>query len=253
MRACNYYRTGSLLSSLDILRPGLRSWGTGKDRPRRRQLTSVSVGEGGDKSTNNHDCAANHDSRLTAQKIGHVGGDEEGDDGPNVEHVDHDAEKVLVLLPFALVIPGEDAVVFLEVFLKLVHLLSSVHQHAVVTRRGRSDEEEDAHEIELPEMRLLGPLHPLELRGVAASGIGGVTAGVCDGDHLRLWLPVVTLEKGVDLGEGRMPWGMMKEKELGYLRPQGEKEQEHRMDAETSGTGGIEIYTPNFQQTKLSW
>lgn len=122
------------------------------------KLTSIAVAEGRNQGTGNHDDTADHNGGLSAQVIGHVGDDEEGDNGTNVVHVDEDSELIVV---FNL---G-------KVRRPLVHLLRRVDHHAIVAGGGRGNQQEDGEDVELAQVRLLVPGHLLEPGGSVAGGI----------------------------------------------------------------------------------
>lgn len=123
------------------------------------RLTAVAVAEGSQATADNHEAAADEDGRLAAVVIANVRGDEERDDGTDVEHVDEDSKLVVVCNLGA------------EERIPLVHLLGGVHEHAVVACGGRGNHEHERHGIQLAQMRLLGPVDLLEARGLSLGNL----------------------------------------------------------------------------------
>lgn len=135
----------------------------------------VAGGEGSEHGTDDHESAADHDGGLTADPVRNEGGDQEGDDGTDVVHVDEDAELVRVL------VLGEEV-------LPVVHLLGGVEEHAIVTSGRRTDEQEDGQEVEVAQMRLLVPGNLLELGSLLAGSVQlvsrrGLHEVLADVDH----------------------------------------------------------------------
>lgn len=135
----------------------------------------VAGGESSEHGTDNHEGTADHDGGLTADSVRNEGSDQEGDDGTDVVHVDEDAKLVLVL------VLGEEV-------LPVIHLLGGVEEHAIVTRGGRADEQEDGEEVQVAQMRLLVPGDLLELGSLLTGGVqllsrGGLDEVLADVDH----------------------------------------------------------------------
>lgn len=143
--------------------PGVRSTPPADQRGRRGrkdgELTSVAVAESSQAAPEDHEGAADHDGDSPAVVVGNVGGDEEGDNGTDVEHVDQDAELVGVLDIVAEVLPP------------FRDLLGDIDEHTIVTGGGRGDHQHEGIQVELPQMGLLGPVDLLEARGLSLSDI----------------------------------------------------------------------------------
>lgn len=133
----------------------------------------VSVGKGSDATASNHEGAAGGDGGPTAVGIGDVRGDEEGDDGTNVEHVDQDTKLVVIL-------DGN-----VEELLPLIDLLRDVEQTSVVASRGRGNHENSCAQVQLAQMRLLVPDDMLEPGCLSLSylELGGASADADVGSH----------------------------------------------------------------------
>ncbi len=119
------------------------------------ELTSVTVAEGREASTYDHQGAPDDDGSLAAIVVGNVGRDEERDDGTNVEHVDEDAELVVVRH------------VISEEVGPALDLLGRVEEHTIVAGGGRGDHQNDGVQVKLAKMRLLGPADLLEPRSLS--------------------------------------------------------------------------------------
>jgi hypothetical protein len=114
------------------------------------KLTPIAIAKSRDAATEDHEAATNGNGDLSAIVVGNIRGDEERDDGTDVEHVDENAKLVVIL----------DVVS--KVLAPCVDLLRGVDEHAIVTGGGRGDHQEDGHEVEVAQMRLLGPGDLLE-------------------------------------------------------------------------------------------
>lgn len=156
-------------------RPGQFLDNVGSDMLR---LTAVTIAEGRDEGSGNHDNTASHDSGLSAPVISEIWDNKEGHNGTNVVHVDEDTKLAFVC-------------VLREKLLPFVHLLGSVDHHTIVSSGGRSNQQENNEEVELAQMRLLVPGNLFESGSLSLGNVKSSLAGVdrrLRGDRLqKLW------------------------------------------------------------------
>lgn len=113
----------------------------------RRRPTCVSVAKGGQAAPGSHEDTPGHNGWFASIVIRNVRSDAKGHNRSNVEHVDQNAQLVVV---------GN---VRAEEVLPELDLLGRVDQAAIVPGGTRGDHEDERHGIELPQVRLPVPDH----------------------------------------------------------------------------------------------
>lgn len=116
------------------------------------RVDDVAITKGSQTSAADHEYTPDDYGRLATIVIRDIRRDEEGDDGPDVEHVDEQAQLVVV---------GD---VLGEEVLPELDLLGRVDEAAIVAGRARGYHEHEGHGVQLAQMRLPPPRHLCELR-----------------------------------------------------------------------------------------